>query len=126
MPLLGLAQAGGSGYFDDSGSPAGKGWDEVALPSASDEHAYGLEISGDAMKPAYRDGDIIVVSPGSADPPRRSRGGENHRAAKSWSRNSSAAPPRRWSCSRSTLFIADRTLDADDVAWIARIMWASQ
>src|SRR6478736_4972291 len=44
---------------------AGRGWDEVALPQASDEHAYALEISGDSMKPAYREGDIIVVSPGT-------------------------------------------------------------
>src|SRR5258708_814735 len=65
VPLLGLAQAGSGGFFDDSGHPAGKGWDEIALPSAHDDHAYALEISGDSMKPAYRDGDIIVVSPGT-------------------------------------------------------------
>ena len=35
VPLLGLAQAGSGGYFDDSGFPAGKGWDEVALPAAA-------------------------------------------------------------------------------------------
>src|ERR1700688_2451930 len=65
VPLLGFAQAGSGGYFDDGGLPSGKGWDEVALPSVSDEHAYALEISGDAMKPAYRDGVVIVVSPGT-------------------------------------------------------------
>src|SRR5882757_4896090 len=65
VPLLSLAQAGAAGHFDASGFPSGKGWDEVALPSAHDEHAYALEISGDSMKPAYRDGDIIVVSPGT-------------------------------------------------------------
>src|SRR5262245_3390915 len=65
VPLLGLAQAGSGGHFDESGFPAGRGWDEVALPQASDEHAYALGISGDSMKPAYRDGDIIVVSPGT-------------------------------------------------------------
>src|SRR3954469_815754 len=26
VPMLGLAQAGSGGYFDDSGFPAGKGW----------------------------------------------------------------------------------------------------
>ena len=66
VPLLGFAQAGAGGYFDDSGFPAGKGWDEVALPATSDEHAYALEIDGDSMKPAYREGDIIVVSPATA------------------------------------------------------------
>ena len=124
VPLLALAQAGG-GHFDESGFPAGRGWDEVALPQASDEHAYALEISGDAMKPAYRDGDIIVVSPGT--PIRRgdrvvvkTSGGEvlikelKRRTAKTLELQS--LNPTQ----------ADRTLDADDVAWIARIVWASQ
>src|ERR1700724_4585837 len=65
VPLLGFAQASAGGYFDESGFPAGKGWDEVALPSVNDEHAYALEISGDHMNPASRDGDVIVVSPGT-------------------------------------------------------------
>src|SRR6202171_2828626 len=33
VPLLGFAQAAAGGYFDESGFPAGKGWDEAALPS---------------------------------------------------------------------------------------------
>src|SRR6202790_635271 len=65
VPLLGFAQAAAGGYFDDGGFPSGKGWDEMALPSVDDEHAYALEISGDQMKPAYRDGDVLVVSPGT-------------------------------------------------------------
>ena len=76
VPLLGFAQAGAGGYFDDGGFPAGKGWDEVGLPSVNDEHAYALKISGDSMKPAYRDGDVIVVSPGRRSHG-RPRGGEN-------------------------------------------------
>src|SRR5450759_250273 len=50
VPLLGFAQAAGGGHFDDSGYPASKGWDEVALPAVNDEHAVALEISGDAIK----------------------------------------------------------------------------
>ena len=125
VPMLGLAQAGSGGHFDDSGFPAGKNWDEVALPGAGDEHAYALEISGESMKPAYRDGDIIVVSPGT--PIRRgdrvvvkTMGGEvlvkelKRRTAKTLELQS--LNPAH----------ADRALDADDVAWIARIVWASQ
>src|SRR5580698_10377183 len=56
VPLLALVQAGNAGAFDDTGFPAGKGWDEARLPSVSDEHAFALEISGDALKPVYRDG----------------------------------------------------------------------
>ena len=125
VPLLGFAQAGAGGHFDDSGFPAGKGWDEVALPSASDEHAYALEISGDSMKPGYRDGDVIVVSPGT--PIRKgdrvvvkTTGGEvmvkelKRRTAKLLELQS--INPAH----------ADRTLDANEVAWIARIVWVSQ
>ena len=65
VPLLGFAQAGDFGHFDERGYPAGKGWDEVALSSAAEDHAYALEISGEAMRPIYRDGDVIVVSPGT-------------------------------------------------------------
>jgi phage repressor protein C with HTH and peptisase S24 domain len=125
VPLLGFAQAGAGGYFDDSGFPSGKGWDEVALPSADDEHAYALEISGDSMRPVYRDGDVIVVSPGT--PIRRgdrvvvkTRGGEvmvkemKRRTAKTLELQS--LNPNQ----------VDRTLAAADVEWIARIVWASQ
>jgi phage repressor protein C with HTH and peptisase S24 domain len=125
VPLLGFAQAGAGGYFDDGGFPTGKGWDEVALPSVNDEHAYALEISGESMKPAYRDGDVIVVSPGT--PIRRgdrvvvkTRGGEvmvkelKRRTAKTLELQS-LNPVH-----------ADRTLAASDIEWIARIVWASQ
>jgi phage repressor protein C with HTH and peptisase S24 domain len=66
IPLIGLAQAGHEGYFDDAGFPAGAGWDEIPFPELSDEHAYALEIIGDSMLPLYRDGDRIVVSPMSS------------------------------------------------------------
>ncbi len=125
MPLLGFAQAAAGGCFDDSGFPSGKGWDEVALPSADDEHAYALEISGDQMKPAYRDGDVIVVSPGT--PIRRgdrvvvkTKAGEvmvkelKRRTAKTLELQS--LNPNH----------VDRTLAAADIDWIARIVWASQ
>jgi len=125
VPLLGFAQAGSDGHFDDGGLPAGKGWDVAALPSVDDEHAYALEISGDSMKPAYRDGDVILVSPGT--PIRRgdrvvvkTHDGEvmvkelKRRTAKTLELQS--LNPAH----------ADRALAAADVAWIARIVWASQ
>jgi len=125
VPLLALAQAGSGGHFDDSGFPAGRGWDEVALPQASDEHAYALEISGDAMKPAYRDGDIIVVSPGTAI-----RRGDRVVLKTSDGEVMIRELKRRTAKALELASLnpaqADRTLDADDVAWIARIVWASQ
>jgi phage repressor protein C with HTH and peptisase S24 domain len=125
VPLLGLAQAGSGGHFDDSGFPAGKGWDEVALPSSGDEHAYALEISGDSMKPAYRDGDIVIVSPGTAI--RRGdrvvvKTSDGEVIVKELKRRTA----RHLELQSLNPAHADRMLDADDVAWIARIVWASQ
>ena len=125
VPLLGFAQAAGSGHFDDGGYPSGKGWDEMALPSVDDEHAYALEIAGDAMKPAYRDGDVIVVSPGT--PIRRG----DRVVVKTKSGEVTVKELKRRTAKALELQAlnpghADRTLAAGDVEWIARIVWASQ
>jgi phage repressor protein C with HTH and peptisase S24 domain len=65
IPLIGFAQAGVGGFFDDGGFPVGGGWEHVRFPEVRDESAYGLEVSGDSMEPLYRDGDILIVSPHS-------------------------------------------------------------
>ena len=124
VPLLGFAQAGG-GYFDDSGFPTGKGWDEAALPSANDEHAYALEISGDQMKPAYRDGDVIVVSPGT--PIRRGdRVVVKTKAGEVMVKELKRRTVKTLELQSLNPSNVDRTLAAADVEWIARIVWASQ
>jgi len=125
VPLLGLAQAGSSGHFDESGFPTGRGWDEMALPSAPDAHAYALEISGDSIRPAYRDGDIVVVSPGTAI-----RRGDRV-VVKTTSGEVMVKELKRRTAKTLELASlnpshADRVLAAEDVAWIARIVWASQ
>jgi len=125
VPLIGLAQAGSSGHFDESGFPTGRGWDEMALPSAPDAHAYALEISGDSIRPAYRDGDIVVVSPGTAI-----RRGDRV-VVKTTSGELMVKELKRRTAKTLELASlnpshADRVLAAEDVAWIARIVWASQ
>jgi phage repressor protein C with HTH and peptisase S24 domain len=125
VPVIGSAQAGDAGYFDDAGYPTGSGWDEVLFPHIGDPHAYALEISGDSMEPVYRDGDLIVVSP-SAGIRRGDRlvvkttGGEV--MAKQLARQS-ARKIELMSVNRDH---PDRSLDTEDIAWMARIVWASQ
>jgi phage repressor protein C with HTH and peptisase S24 domain len=125
VPLIGFAQAGAGGFFDDGGFPLGKGWEEIAFPAVTDEHAYALEISGDSMKPAYRSGDVIIVSPGAAVRKGdrvvvKTRDGEvmvkelKRKTAKSIELKSLNAEHR------------DRTLSMSDIVWVARIVWASQ
>jgi phage repressor protein C with HTH and peptisase S24 domain len=125
VPLIGFAEAGAGGYFDDGGFPVGKGWEEIAFPAVNDEHAYALEISGDSMKPAYRDGDVIIVSP--AAPTRR-----GDRVVVKTKRGEVMVKELRRKTTKSIELKSlnaehqDRTLQMSDVLWVARIMWASQ
>jgi phage repressor protein C with HTH and peptisase S24 domain len=125
VPLLGFAQAGAGGYFTDGGFPAGKGWDEVGLPSVNDEHAYALEISGDSMKPAYRDGDIIVVSP-EAQIRKGDRVVVKTTDGEVMVKELKRRTAKTLELSSLNPNHVDRTLAAADVDWIARIVWASQ
>ena len=125
VPLIGLAQAGGDGYFDDGGYPVGGGWDEVGLPDVNDPNAYALEISGDSMEPVFRDGDMVIVSP--AAPIRRGdrvvvRTAHGEVMAKQLSRQSA----RRVELRSLNPAHPDYTFDLPEVAWIHRIVWASQ
>jgi phage repressor protein C with HTH and peptisase S24 domain len=125
VPLIGFAEAGDGGYFDDGGFPVGKGWDEIAFPAVNDEHAYALEISGDSMQPAYRDGDVIIVSP--AAPVRRGdrvvvRTKDGEVLAKELKRQTA----KMIELKSLNADHGERTLALEDVLWVARIVWASQ
>lgn len=124
-PLLGFAKAGSDGYFDDAGFPTGDGWEEVRFPGLETETVYALEITGDSMEPVYRRGDRIVVAPGISVRKgdrvvARTKDGEvlakvlgrlTERTVELLSLNP-AYPPRE--------------LSRGDLAWMARILWASQ
>lgn len=125
VPLIGFAQAGGEGYFDDAGFPVGGAWDEIGLPEIADPNAYALEISGESMEPVYRDGDIVVVSPSA--PVRRGdrvvlRTQEGEVMAKQLARRSA----RRVELRSLNPDYPDRLFDLTEVAWLHRIVWASQ
>jgi phage repressor protein C with HTH and peptisase S24 domain len=125
IPVIGFAQAGASGFFDDAGYPTGGGWDEVQFPDIGDPHAYALEISGESMEPVYRDGDVIIVAP--ASPLRRG----DRVVAKTRDGEVMAKVLRRRTAHKYELKSlnpahADRVLGDDEIEWIARIVWASQ
>ncbi|OHC74821.1 MAG: DNA-binding protein [Rhodospirillales bacterium RIFCSPLOWO2_12_FULL_58_28] len=125
VPLIGFAQAGAQGYFDDAGYPIGGAWDEVPFPGIGDPHAYALEISGDSMDPVFRDGDIVVVSPNS-----NIRRGDRV-VVKTVNGEVMAKLLRRRSARKIDLESLNPRYDdisvlVDDVDWIARIVWVSQ
>jgi len=125
VPLLGLAQAGAGGFFDEGGYPVGTGWDEVAFPAGTAQAVFALAVSGDSMLPAYRDGDVLIVSR-EASVRRadrvvvRTRDGEvmvkilHRRTARAIELHSlnPEHPPR--------------SVPVSEVEWMARILWASQ
>lgn len=127
IPLLGFAQAGSGGFFDDGGFPAGQGWDVVDFPAQPAERpgVYALEVQGDSMMPLYRDGDILIVEPGAQI--RRGdrvvvRSREGEVMAKVLNRQS----PRSVELISLNPDHPNRAFDLSEIDWIARIIWASQ
>lgn len=123
-PLIGLAQAGQDGFFDEAGMPVGAGWDEVAAPDLG-EGLFALEVTGDALAPVYRDGDRLLVSP-SQEPRKGDRVVARTNAGEMLVRELGRVTAR-------TLELVDlarsgdpRLLSRDEVAWVARIVWVSQ
>lgn len=125
MPSLALDQLERDGLFDDAGFPVGEQWDEVEFPNLDDRHAYALEVRGDGMTPHYRDGDLLIVSP-TASIRRRDRVILKPRKGPV-----QAGVLLRRTAQRVNLapFAPDGqelVHAADEVSWLARIVWASQ
>ena len=125
LPLIGHAQAGDSGYFDDSGFPVGSGWDEVNVPGRGDRNAYCLQIAGDSMAPVMRAGDRVVVSPNETV-----RRGDRV-LGKTLEGEFMAKELHRISETQVELISVnpdydDRILPKTQIAWIARIVWIGQ
>lgn len=125
IPLIGFAQAGSDGYFDDGGFPVGGSWDEISMPEITDPHAYALEISGESMEPVLRDGDTIIVSP--AAPVRRGdrvvvRTTKGEVMAKELTRQSA----RRIELKSLNPAHPSYSFDLGDITWMHRIVWSTQ
>ena len=126
IPLIGFAQAGSDGYFDDSGFPLGQGWDEVSFPGAG-KGLYALEISGDSMMPVYRDGDRIVVSPSASASLRRGdRVVVKTHAGEVMAKQLGRMTAQRIELKSFNPAFEDRGFALSEIAFVHRIIWASQ
>lgn len=101
------------------------GRDEIAFPAVDDPKAYALEISGESMAPVYRDGDLVVVSPAA-----EVRKGDRV-VLKTVSGEYIAKQVRRLARNRVVLdslnpAFPERIIPTTDIAWMHRIIWASQ
>lgn len=129
IPVLGFAQAGAGGFFDDAGFPVGEGWDKVDFPVATKNVAspsvYALEVQGESMMPLYRDGDILIIDPGA-----QIRKGDRV-VAKTFGGEVMAKVLIRDTTEHIELLSVnpehpDRKFDKKEIDWVARIIWASQ
>ncbi|HEX6867062.1 MAG TPA: helix-turn-helix transcriptional regulator [Caulobacteraceae bacterium] len=125
VPLLGFAQAGSDGFFDDAGFPVGEGWEEVAFPGMAEEGCYALEVAGDSMAPVYRDGDRIVVVP-VTEPRRGDRVVIKTSGGEVLAKEVARLTARTIELASLNPAYEPRTVERRDIAWIARIIWASQ
>lgn len=128
IPVIGFAQAGKNGFFDEDGYPAGDAWDEISFPDYSgkgEDDAYALEVSGNSMEPLYRDGDILVVSPSASI-----RKGDRI-VVKTDNGEVMAKELQKQTSARVELKSLNedyepRSVPANQISWMARILWVSQ
>ena len=125
VPLLGWAQAGDGGFFDDMGYPVGAGWDEVELPSGDKDNIFALEIAGDSMLPVYRDGDRIMISP-SASLRKGDRVVVRTHAGEVLAKELARQTANKIELRSLNREHEDRSFTREEIDWIARIVWASQ
>jgi len=127
IPVIGFAQAGSQGFFDEQGYPNGDSWDEVEFPEleSKDDATYALKINGDSMEPLYRKNDVLVVSPKSSV-----RKGDRV-IVKTVNGEVMAKELIRQNASQIELLSLNpdhenRKIPQNEVKWIARILWVSQ
>ena len=125
VPMLGFAQAGAGGFFDDAGFPAGHGWDLVELPAQAHDGAYALQVQGDSMLPLYRDGDVLIVEP-AATIKRGDRVVVKIATGEVMAKILSRRSTEKVELTSLNPAHPMRSVAAKDLEWIARIVWASQ
>lgn len=120
VPMLPLDGAAAR-HFDDQGGPTGSAWHETSLASLDDGTLYALKVTGTALAPAWRAGDLLLVSP--AAPVRR-----GDRVVVKLRRGDLAILELVRRTARKIEFAGvgssarDRSVATDEIRWMARIV----
>ena len=125
VPLLGLAQAGAEGFFDDAGYPTGQGWDRTLLPAARDT-LFSLRISGDSMLPLYREGDVVIVDRAVTDVRKGDRVVARTIGGEVMAKEITRLTATKVEFSSINPAHPPRLMNRKDIDWMARILWVSQ
>jgi phage repressor protein C with HTH and peptisase S24 domain len=125
LPLLGLAQAGADGFFDDAGLPTGDGWDQTELPRPV-EGRFSLEINGDSMVPLYRPGDRVIVDRALTTVRKGDRVVVRTTTGETVAKELLALTATTVTLGSINPAYPPRVLPRSEVGWMARILWVSQ
>ena len=125
IPLLGLAQAGADGFFDDAGLPLAEGWELTDLPRVKDS-LLSLQIAGDSMTPLYREGDKVIVDREATDVRKGDRVVVRTTGGETLAKEIAALNAREVTLASINPAYPPRALPRRDILWMARILWVSQ
>lgn len=125
VALASMKEAAGPGLFTEAGYPSASGWDSIPFPEMNDEHAYALEITGDALQPVFRDGDRVIASP-AASLRRGDRVVVKTKAGEILVAHLARLTAQRVELKPLDPSAGDREYALSDIAFLHRIVWASQ
>ncbi len=125
LPLLGLAQAGQDGFFDDAGLPLAEGWEQTELPDPGDS-LLSLRIAGDSMAPVYREGDRIIVDREASEVRKGDRVVVRTTGGETLAKEVAGLSARSVTLASINPAYEARVVPRKDILWMGRILWVSQ
>ena len=125
VPMLGMAQAGQDGFFDDAGLPIGDGWEQTDLPRPKDS-LLSLRIVGDSMAPLYREGDRVIVDREATEVRKGDRVVVRTTGGETLAKEVAALTATAVTLGSVNPAYEPRTLGRKDIVWMGRILWVSQ
>ena len=125
VPMLGMAQAGQDGFFDDAGLPIGDGWEQTDLPRPKDS-LLSLRIVGDSMAPLYREGDRVIVDREATEVRKGDRVVMRTTGGETLAKEVAALTATAVTLGSVNPAYEPRTLGRKDIVWMGRILWVSQ
>ena len=125
VPMLGMAQAGQDGYFDDAGLPVGDGWEQTDLPRPR-YSLLSLRIVGDSMAPLYREGDRVIVDREATEVRKGDRVVVRTTGGETLAKEVAALTAKSVALASVNPAYEGRNLARRDILWMGRILWVSQ
>lgn len=125
VPMLGMAQAGQDGFFDDAGLPIGDGWEQTDLPRPKDS-LLSLRIVGDSMAPLYREGDRVIVDREATEVRKGDRVVVRTTSGETLAKEVAALTAKAITLASVNPAYEPRIQARQDIVWMGRILWVSQ